>query len=127
MDYRFILGDRVIRQLDELPEDVQLQALNRMTRLPSAPRGRGTKKLKGYETVWAVRVGNYRVAYTIDDAEMTIHAEAVSHRRDFYPRLRRLPHLRSLGFISLAFDLKSMNWAEGSALCRSPLKIARKS
>ncbi len=94
MPYRFILSDQATDQLDELPETVQLRVLNRITQIPDAPRGRRSKKLQGFETVWAVRVGDYRLAYAIDDDRQTITLESIGHRRDFYPSLRRLPHLR---------------------------------
>ena len=44
--------------------------------------------------VWRVRVGDYRIAYTIHEAEELIRIELIGHRRNFYERLRRLPHLR---------------------------------
>ena len=50
--------------------------------------------MEGLNDVWRVRVGDYRVAYTFDEAEDVIQIEWLGHRRDFYSQLRRLPHLR---------------------------------
>jgi len=34
--------------------------------------------------LWRLRVGNYRVIYSIDDANRIIDISAVRHRRDAY-------------------------------------------
>lgn len=41
------------------------------------------KRLRG-EVAFRLRVGDYRVVYTIDEAEMLIRIVAVSHRKDVY-------------------------------------------
>lgn len=94
MPYRFIISDYAARQIDDLAEDTQLRILNRLSALPDRPYGGRAKKLRGYQFVWVIRAGNYRVAYSVFEEADEIHIEAVGHRRDFYPRLERLPHLR---------------------------------
>jgi len=85
---------RADQALDQLPIDTQLRVLERLTRLQAAPRGPGCLKLEDFDNVWRVRAGDYRIAYTLHEDDKLIQIEQVGHRRDFYRRLRRLPHLR---------------------------------
>ncbi len=56
--------------------------------LEDNPRPYGSKKLWGGER-YRIRVGDYRVLYTIDDALRKIEVRAVGHRREVYrTRLR---------------------------------------
>jgi len=46
----------------------------------------GCKKLKGYKDQWRVRIGDYRVVYTIDSAIKTVTVTHVAQRREVYER-----------------------------------------
>ena len=48
------------------------------------PRPVGCKKLKGHKDQWRVRVGDYRVIYSIDTAKTTVTVTHVAHRREAY-------------------------------------------
>ncbi len=52
--------------------------------LADDPRPSGCKKLKAESALWRIRVGDYRVVYTIDDAARVITITKVGHRRDVY-------------------------------------------
>lgn len=51
--------------------------------LESDPRPAGSKKLRGMED-YRLRVGQYRILYSIDDRERIVEIMAVGHRRDVY-------------------------------------------
>jgi len=40
--------------------------------------------LKGGDREWRVRVGDYRVVYTIDDAERIVEVTRIRHRGEVY-------------------------------------------
>lgn len=42
------------------------------------------KKLKGFDDLWRVRVGDHRVIYGIDDGVLTVHVLEVVGRKDAY-------------------------------------------
>lgn len=42
------------------------------------------QKLKGGVNEWRIRIGDYRVIYTIDDAAKAIDITRVAHRPDVY-------------------------------------------
>ena len=55
----------------------------RLESLIDDPRPRGARKLKGREQ-YRIRVGNYRVLYTIDDPGKLVTINFVEHRRAAY-------------------------------------------
>ena len=52
--------------------------------LAEDPRPLGCKKLKGRKDQWRIRVGDYRVVYTIDDAKLLVEVTRVRHRSEVY-------------------------------------------
>ncbi len=49
------------------------------------PRPPAAKPLRG-RPAWRVRVGDYRIIYTIDDGVLLIVVVTLGHRRDVYER-----------------------------------------
>jgi mRNA interferase RelE/StbE len=56
------------KELEKLPARLIERIFPRLETLGSEPRPAGCKKLKGGHEEWRIRVGDYRVVYTIDDA-----------------------------------------------------------
>src|SRR5215470_15817537 len=52
--------------------------------LAHEPRPRGCRKVQGADNLWRIRVGDYRVLYTIDDHARIIDILAIRHRSDAY-------------------------------------------
>lgn len=44
----------------------------------------GCRKLEGGVDLWRIRVGDYRVVYSIDDRRRRVDVAAVRHRSDVY-------------------------------------------
>ena len=70
-------------ELDGLPESVHARIVSALVRLELQPRPRGTKKLRGTNE-FRIRVGSYRVLYTVDDHRRVVEIIAVGHRKDVY-------------------------------------------
>jgi len=58
----------------------------RLESLASNPRPAGCKKLQGGNRECRIRVGDYRVVYTIDDAELLVEVTRIRHRSEVYER-----------------------------------------
>ncbi len=52
--------------------------------LAENPRPSGCKKLKAQENVYRIRVGSYRVLYTIEDDVLIITVVRIGDRKDVY-------------------------------------------
>jgi len=45
---------------------------------------RGSRKLTGYDDVFRIRVGHYRILYSVSSTMLIIVVLKISHRRDVY-------------------------------------------
>jgi mRNA-degrading endonuclease RelE of RelBE toxin-antitoxin system len=52
--------------------------------LAEVPRPPGCKKLIGFKDLWRIRIGTYRVIYSVSDVVQLVRIERVSHRKDAY-------------------------------------------
>jgi mRNA interferase RelE/StbE len=52
--------------------------------LASDPRPRGCKKFHGYEDVYRIRTGNFRIIYSVEDRKLLIIILKVRHRKAIY-------------------------------------------
>jgi mRNA interferase RelE/StbE len=62
--------------LPRIHEAVQLLATN--------PYPQGCRKLQGCESVYRIRVGDYRVIYEVVEQRLVIEIVRVRHRKDVY-------------------------------------------
>jgi len=67
MSYEIILRHIVRKELDLLSDQVYRRIAEIISILEQNPRPSGVKKLSG-SGLWRVRVGNYRVVYSINDS-----------------------------------------------------------
>jgi len=72
------------RQLRKLSGTDQVRLLRTMRGLASDPRPPGCRKLSGYDDVFRVRVGRYRVVYAVEDRRLVVLVLKVGDRKDVY-------------------------------------------
>ncbi len=75
------------RQLRTLPREVQKRLAEAIDALTSEPRPTGVKHLTGPGDLWRIRVGAYRVVYTIEDDRLVVLVIRLGPRRDVYREL----------------------------------------
>ena len=85
MTYRVDLGRSAERELRALPLTVKDRVAATLQRLADDPKPHGARKL-AYGPGWRVRVGDYRVLYSIDDEAGLVAVFAIGHRREVYRR-----------------------------------------
>ena len=83
MSYEVRLARSAEREFRVLPSEVAGRVTRALERLQENPRPRGARKLV-HGPGWRLRVGSFRVLYTIDDAAATVTVFAIGHRRDVY-------------------------------------------
>lgn len=71
------------KSMVRLPSDVFERVANAVLALETDPRPRGVKKLSGKE-YYRLRVGDYRVLYTVDDTARTVQIMAAGTRGHIY-------------------------------------------
>ena len=72
------------RDIKRLDRPTQKRILARLTGLAGDPRPVGVELLTGMADVWRVRVGDYRIVYTIKDDVLLVLVLRVGHRREIY-------------------------------------------
>ena len=82
--YSLKIKPSAAKELDALSDALFARTDRRIMALADDPRPAGCKKLKGYKDQWRIRVGDYRVVYTIDDVRLLVEITRVRHRRDVY-------------------------------------------
>jgi mRNA interferase RelE/StbE len=83
MVYQVILKRSAEKELDALQTSIRERINRRLLALKETPRPSGVKKLQGEES-YRLRIGDYRVLYTIDDNSKQVFIIAIGHRREVY-------------------------------------------
>jgi mRNA interferase RelE/StbE len=83
MVYQVTLKKRVIKALSLLNEPNYSSIKKAIYNLAENPRPHGYKKLKG-RNGYRIRVGEYRIVYTIHDAILTVEVLDLGHRKEIY-------------------------------------------
>jgi mRNA interferase RelE/StbE len=84
MTYTIVVVKTVQKQLDNLPGVVSPRIYAKIQQLAENPRPSGVIKLKAFDNQYRVRVGDYRIRYAIDDANLVIRLLQCKHRKDIY-------------------------------------------
>ena len=82
--YNIEVSSTAEKQLRKLSQKDQINVLKRIQELSREPRPNHSRKLRGQDNIYRVRVGNYRILYSIENRHLTIIILKVGHRRDVY-------------------------------------------
>jgi mRNA interferase RelE/StbE len=84
MIYRIEFTKQASKQLKALSPQEQQRIKPKIDALVSIPRPDGVVKLSGEDDLYRIRVGNYRIIYSIHDNQLLILVLKIGHRRDVY-------------------------------------------
>ncbi len=82
--YEIEISRTAEKQLRKLPRKDQERIVRAIRPLAQAPRPRGSRKLTGYDDVFRIRVGHYRLLYSISSTQLVIIILKIGHRREVY-------------------------------------------
>jgi mRNA interferase RelE/StbE len=84
-EYRLLVKPSAAKEIEAIgtKRDRQ-QIVRRIQALASEPRSTGCERLAGHSTLFRVRQGQYRVIYTVNDAQRMVEVVKVGHRREVY-------------------------------------------
>ena len=85
MKYSVVYSKTALREIKSLPQLYARKIYEKTAMLAENPRPIGCKKLVGSkEEIWRIRIGDYRILYTIDDQIKIVDIRRIGHRRDIY-------------------------------------------
>jgi mRNA interferase RelE/StbE len=83
--YRVLIKRSAAKEIEAVdPKRDRQRIVARIRSLADDPRSVGCEKLAGETDRYRVRVGRYRVVYSIADDELRILVVRVAHRKDVY-------------------------------------------
>lgn len=82
--YEVRLARRAARALSALQRREQQRIRAALDLLADNPRPPSCVALQGEDSVYRVRVGDYRIVYEVFDAVLLVHVVRIGHRREVY-------------------------------------------
>lgn len=84
--YQLITPKSVQKQIDALPDLVRDRIDAAIRMLVDNPRPDGVVKIKGSDSEYRIRIGDYRVVYEVNDEQLVILLIQCRHRREVYKK-----------------------------------------
>lgn len=85
--YKIELAREAEKFIRDQNKALQTKLVIVLRKLAENPRPAKATKLKGLDELYRVRVGSYRIVYTIEDQKLLILIVRIAHRKDVYKRL----------------------------------------
>ena len=82
--YEVNLARSAKKEVKLLDGVIGVRVIHAFRSLTNDPRPPGCRKLVGATNRWRIRVGDYRILYTIDDSAHLVEIVAVRHRSKAY-------------------------------------------
>ena len=83
--YKVIIKKRAKKFIDKLPRNEKIRVVSAIEKLPY---GEDIKKLQGYDELMRLRVGNYRIIYTVKNNELIVVVIDAGNRGEIYNRYK---------------------------------------
>ena len=84
--YTVRIDARAQKDLQTFSMETRYRVVAKIESLGANPRPPGIKKLKGEDNLYRLRVGSYRILYTIRDKELLVLVVRIGDRRDVYKK-----------------------------------------
>lgn len=83
-DYSIVWLKSAYKSFEKLPATNQKAIIKQIELLSTSYENSDIKKLKGYHDLYRLRVGDYRIIFSINKQDKLIRIAAIGHRRDIY-------------------------------------------
>ncbi|MBL7853727.1 MAG: type II toxin-antitoxin system RelE/ParE family toxin [Cyclobacteriaceae bacterium] len=83
--YQILFKKSAEKELERLPKSAVKRISRAVDDLAQNPRPPGSKKLEGQrESLWRIRVGDFRIIYFVEDVIRIVEIRRIGHRKDIY-------------------------------------------
>jgi len=83
-NYKILWKKSAIKEIAKIPKEIALNIYDSISGLKNNPRKKGSRKLRGSEVLYRIRVNEYRVIYSIYDDILVIEIIKIAHRKEVY-------------------------------------------
>ncbi len=83
-NYKIVFARSARKELENLPKSIVQRIIPKIEDLAKSPRPSGCRKIKGAFDLWRIRVGDYRIVYSVSDTTRTVDVIRIRHRRNAY-------------------------------------------
>ncbi|MEW5843081.1 MAG: type II toxin-antitoxin system RelE/ParE family toxin [Bacteroidota bacterium] len=84
LSYKIVWKESALKELLKIDKVFIPKIINIVESLSSNPHPRNTKKLFNSESTYRIRIGPYRIIYTVSAGNLLIEIIRVAHRKDVY-------------------------------------------
>lgn len=88
MKYTVVFARMVPKEIKRLPNSMQERVKHALQGLSHNPFPEGAKTLQGYEHLYRLRVGDYRIVYDVKKVVRILTVIRIAHRKDVYRRMK---------------------------------------
>jgi mRNA interferase RelE/StbE len=82
-NYSIEIKKSATKEMAKLPKIHLQRIVEKIQALSTNPRPEGCKKLSADEK-YRIRVGNYRILYSIEDNQLIVYVVKIGHRKEVY-------------------------------------------
>ena len=79
--YKIIIKKKAKKFIDKLPMPTKKKIIEAINLLPY---GSDIKQMKGHDDLFRLRVGDYRIIYTVDNGELIVYVIGAGNRGQIY-------------------------------------------
>jgi mRNA interferase RelE/StbE len=83
-NYKIEISATAEKKIRKLSRENQIHVLRAIEGLAGEPHPPGSRKLRGYEDVYRIRTGTFRILYSVEKARVLIIILKVGHRKEIY-------------------------------------------
>ena len=81
--YEIIIQKKAKKFIDTLPRNERIRVVAAIEQLPN---GSDIKPLRGHDGLLRLRVGSYRIIYTVDNGELIVYVIDANNRGQIYSK-----------------------------------------
>jgi mRNA interferase RelE/StbE len=85
--YSVLYDPKALKELSKLDKPAARRVVTAISQLSAEPHPAGMRALVGFPGLFRIRVGDYRIVYTVNDSELIVLVLRVAHRSVVYRQL----------------------------------------